>query len=72
MVAVRANHQRDIWVSTAPFSGIGVGRTTSKALMRSVATISRVPSPRSKVSRTLPRRKTVKPSATALVNVGIS
>ncbi len=52
--AVRSNHHADIWFSTLPLSGIPVGRMTSKAEMRSVATISSR-SPRSYVSRTLPR-----------------
>ena len=34
------NHQALIWVSTAPFSGIGSAITTSKALTRSLATSS--------------------------------
>ena len=43
-------------VSTRPLSGIGVGSTQSKALMRSVATMTSR-SPRSYTSRTLPRRQ---------------
>ena len=38
--AVSANQKRDRPVSTRPLSGMGVGRTTSKALMRSLATSS--------------------------------
>jgi len=37
---VRANQTFEICVSTTPFSGIGVGRTTSKAESRSLVTIS--------------------------------
>src|ERR1035437_6563011 len=53
--AVWANQKRDRPVSTRPLSGIGVGRTTSKAAMRSLATSSRR-SPTSNRSRTLPDR----------------
>ena len=38
---MKSNHLTLISVSRRPLSGIGVGRTTSNALMRSVATISR-------------------------------
>src|ERR1035437_3748498 len=53
--AVWANQKRDRPVSTRPLSGIGVGRTTSKAESRSLATSSRR-SPTSNRSRTLPDR----------------
>ena len=36
---VVSNQKIDIWVSTLPFSGIGSGRTTSKAEIRSDATM---------------------------------
>ena len=45
--AVCSNQYRDSPVSTWPFPGMSVGRTTSKAEMRSVATISRASSPAS-------------------------
>ena len=54
MSAVRSNQNTDRPVRTLPLSGIGVGSTTSYAEMRSEATISRR-SPRSYISRTLPR-----------------
>ena len=44
---VCSNHHADIWLSTLPLSGMPVGRMESNAEMRSVATISRRPSPRS-------------------------
>ncbi len=72
MPAVCANHQRDIWVSTVPLPGIGVGSTTSNALRRSVAIINSVPSASWNVSRTLPRRKRFRPSISALLNTCIS
>src|SRR3954447_24119705 len=43
-------------VRTRPLSGIGVGRTTSKALIRSLATSSSRSSSIAKRSRTLPER----------------
>ena len=41
----RSNQKHDSAVSTAPFPGMGSGRTTSKADMRSVVTIKRWASP---------------------------
>src|SRR5437764_7039673 len=55
--AVRENQNRDRPVRTRPLSGIGVGRTTSKALRRSDATRSRRSSPTAYRSRTLPDRR---------------
>src|SRR5213593_1533783 len=55
MSSKRLNQNPEIWFSTAPLYGIGSGRITSKAEMRSVATKSSV-SPRSKTSRTFPLR----------------
>src|SRR5271157_24012 len=55
MSAVWRNQNRDSPVSTRPLSGIGVGRTTSNADSRSLATSSRR-SPTSNRSRTLPER----------------
>src|SRR5437879_7424358 len=55
MSSKRLNQNAEIWFSTAPLYGIGSGRITSKAEMRSVATKSSV-SPRSKTSRTFPLR----------------
>src|SRR6266576_5528621 len=49
------NQNAEIWLSTAPLCGIGSGRITSKAEIRSVTTNNSV-SPRSKTSRTLPLR----------------
>src|SRR6266513_723324 len=51
----RLNQNAEIWLSTAPLCGIGSGRITSKAEIRSVTTKSSV-SPRSNTSRTLPLR----------------
>jgi hypothetical protein len=51
--SVRSNQNFESPVSTRPLSGIGVGRTTSKAEMRSEATISRR-SPNPYISRTFP------------------
>ena len=51
--SVRPNQKWERPVSTRPLSGIGVGRTTSKAEMRSDATISSR-SPKPYISRTLP------------------
>src|SRR5439155_11693806 len=51
--AVRSNQNTDSAVSTRPLSGMGVGMMTSKALIRSDATISIV-SPKLYISRTLP------------------
>src|SRR5689334_2953943 len=53
---MRSNHQAERRVRTSPLRGMAVGSTTSNAEMRSVATMSRW-SPRSYVSRTLPRAK---------------
>ena len=39
--AVFSNQKFEIWQSISPLPGIGSGNTTSKALRRSVATISR-------------------------------
>ncbi len=55
MSRVRSNQKLESWVSTSPLPGIGVGRITSNAEMRSVATITRVSSPSAYTSRTLPR-----------------
>ena len=38
--SVRANQKLDTWVSTRPLPGIGVGKMTSKAEMRSLVTMS--------------------------------
>ena len=62
--AVRSNQNTDRPVRTLPLSGIGVGSTTSYAEMRSEATISRR-SPRSYISRTLPRLWRVSPASSA-------
>src|SRR5437764_11524656 len=51
--AVRSNQNTDSAVSIRPLSGMGVGMITSKALIRSDATISSV-SPKLYFSRTLP------------------
>ena len=51
--SVRPNQKCERPVSTRPLSGIGVGRTTSKAEIRSDATI-RSRSPKPYISRTLP------------------
>src|SRR5258705_2623885 len=61
---VRPNQNRDRPVRTRPLSGIGVGRTTSKALSRSDAIRSRRSSPTAYRSRTLPERR--KESASGL------
>ena len=42
---VRSNQNADIWLSTAPLPGTGVGRTTSNAEILSVATMSMRPPP---------------------------
>src|SRR5437762_2100596 len=70
MCFVRLNQKADIWVSTRPFSGIGVGKTTSKAERRSVVTMSRL-DPRSKISRTLPRDISFSPGISALIRVSV-
>src|SRR5450830_1718250 len=57
---VASNQKREMPVRTRPLSGIGVGRTTSNAESRSLATRSRR-SPTSNRSRTLPLR--TKPAA---------
>ena len=56
-------------MSTRPLSGIGVGRTTSKALMRSDATSSRRASSSAKMSRTLPER--TKPGTSSASGMGV-
>ena len=43
----RASHHAVSWVSTSPLWGTGWGRTTSKALTRSLATMNRVSGPAS-------------------------
>src|SRR5438034_10901806 len=55
MSSNRLNQNAEIWLSTAPLCGMGSGRITSKAEMRSVAT-KRSVWPRSKTSRTFPLR----------------
>jgi phosphoribosylaminoimidazole-succinocarboxamide synthase len=55
MWPVCSNQNFDMRERTRPLSGMPFGSTTSNAEMRSVATISSRPSPRSNVSRTLPR-----------------
>src|SRR5436190_556395 len=72
--AVSANQKRDRPVSTRPLSGISVGSTTSKALIRSEATSASLPSGSAYRSRTFPERRYVSASigqqaddATALV-----
>src|SRR5215471_7158538 len=56
----KSNQNREICVRTFPLSGMGVGITTSKAESRSVATM-RSWSPRSYMSRTLPRAEVARP-----------
>ena len=51
--SVRPNQNCERPVSTRPLSGMGVGRTTSNAEMRSDATISSR-SPKPYISRTFP------------------
>src|SRR5690242_16472300 len=63
--AVRSNQNRLSPVRTRPLSGIGVGRTTSKALSRSDATRSRRSSLTAYRSRTLPERMNEPASALA-------
>ena len=55
--SVSANQNRDSPVRTRPLSGISVGSTTSKALIRSEAMSSSRPSGSSNRSRTLPERR---------------
>ena len=55
--SVAPNQNRDIPVSTLPLSGMVVGRTTSKADIRSDATSARRPSGKVYKSRTLPERR---------------
>src|SRR4051812_5325463 len=57
--SVSANQKREIPVRTRPLSGIGVGRTTSNALIRSDATSSSRSAPTAYRSRTLPARRNV-------------
>ena len=45
MSRVRSNQKLESCVSTSPLPGMGVGRITSNAEMRSVATITSVSSP---------------------------
>src|SRR5581483_4193038 len=54
MSRVRANQKPERPVSTRPLSGIGVGSTTSKVEMRSLATSSSRSSSSAKISRTFP------------------
>src|SRR4051812_36151827 len=54
--SVSANQKREMPVRTRPLSGMAVGRTTSKALIRSLATSSSRSSSIAKRSRTLPER----------------
>src|SRR5690606_4387090 len=54
MCPLARNHRAAICVRARPFPGTGEGKTTSKALSRSVATMSRRPPPASKTSRTFP------------------
>src|SRR5439155_11685828 len=61
MSAVRSNQYADRPVSTAPLSGIGVGRTTSYAEIRSDATIT-IPACVRYMSRTFPCFTLVRPS----------
>src|SRR6266513_479982 len=58
----RLNQNAEIWLSTAPLDGIGSGRITSNAEMRSDTTNSKV-SPRSNTSRTLPLRNFLTPGS---------
>src|SRR6266545_2767883 len=62
------NQNSEIWLRTAPLCGIGSGRITSKAEMRSVATKSSV-SPSSNTSRTLPLRSFLIPGRSIEVSV---
>ena len=55
MSFVRSNQKADIWHNTAPLSGTAVGSTTSKADIRSVATMRKCRSSSACVSLTLPR-----------------
>src|SRR3989304_4331988 len=66
---VRSNQKLESRVSTRPFCGMGVGRTTSNAERRSLATITSSPSPASYTSRTLPLRKSLAPGIFAWVSV---
>src|SRR3954454_7172708 len=56
-------------VRTRPLSGIGVGRTTSKALMRSLATSNRRSSSIANRSRTFPER--TKPGTSSASGMGV-
>src|SRR5437016_4541025 len=66
IAAVSRNQKRERPVSTLPLSGIGVGRTTSKAEMRSEATSSSRLSSRRYRSRTFPARSNVLAGDTGL------
>jgi hypothetical protein len=63
--ASRSNHHNDIWVKITPLSGTRGSSTWSKALIRSVATISSRSSERAYSSRTLPACTRDSPSASA-------
>src|SRR5262249_58183946 len=63
---VGTNQNRDTPVRTRPLSGISVGRTTSKALRRSEATIRRRSSETAYRSRTFPDRRNVSASGIEL------
>jgi gluconolactonase len=65
-VIYRMTPDGDVSVYLTP--GIGVGRTTSKAEIRSVATMSRK-SPRSKTSRTFPLANAARPGISIVVMV---
>src|SRR3972149_666156 len=56
MSRIRSSQKRVSAVRTRPFSGIAFGRTTSKAEIRSVATMRSVSPSTAYTSRTLPRR----------------
>ncbi len=68
---VVSNQNTDIWVSTLPLSGIGVGRTTSYAEIRSDATISRSSSS-SYISRTLPLACSFSSASAALIGTTLT
>src|SRR4051794_8771970 len=65
----RRDHQAEMRVSTSPLRGTGSGITTSKALTRSVATISSS-APRSYTSLTLPRTRSGK-GRSVVTSVGV-
>src|SRR5215471_14495119 len=68
MPDVRSNQNAESAVSTRPLSGIGVGMITSKALMRSDATINMV-SPKLYISRTLPEASCSDDSASDMLDL---